>query len=159
MVYYSFNLLRNNTLNIFVDADACPKVIKEILYRAAVRTEITTTFVANSWLELPKSDFIKMKKVGQGFDVADNIIVEMVSAGDLVITADIPLASTVVDKGALALNPRGKLYTKNNIQDALATRDLLSHLRDTGTISGGPNSLSKRDRQDFANNLDRILAH
>ena len=145
-------------MHIYVDADACPKVIKEILYRAAQRAKIITTFVANSWLELPSSEFIRMKKVGRGFDVADNVIVELVELGDLVITADIPLANDVVNKGAVALNPRGKLYTKNNIQDALATRDLLSHLRDTGNISGGPSSLSKSDRQQFANNLDRIIA-
>ena len=143
---------------IFVDADACPKVIKEILYRAAVRTKIITTFVANSWLDLPDSEFIKMKKVGAGFDVADDEIVLQANKGDLVITADIPLAYEVVKKGCVALNPRGKVYTENNIQDALATRDLLGHLRDTGAISGGPGALSKSDRQDFANNLDRIIA-
>ena len=144
-------------MKIFVDADACPKVIKEILYRAAERTKILTTFVANHWLSLPESDYFKMKKVGAGFDVADSEIVLQAEPGDLVITADVPLAYEVVKKGCLALNPRGQVYTDNNIQDALATRDLMTQLRDVGTISGGPGVLSKSDRQAFASCLDRII--
>jgi uncharacterized protein len=144
-------------MHILVDADACPKIIKEILYRAAMRTKILTTFVANSRLELPKSEYIKMKKVGAGFDVADNEIVSMAKAGDLVITADIPLAYEAVKKGCTALNPRGKMYNENNIQEILATRDLMGHLRDTGVITGGPGSLSKGDRQAFASHLDKII--
>jgi uncharacterized protein YaiI (UPF0178 family) len=145
-------------MKIVVDADACPKVIKDILYRAAERTQITTTFVANHWLSLPQSEYIKMKKVSAGFDVADAEIVLLVQPGDLVITADIPLAYEVVKKGCVALNPRGQVYTDRNIQDALATRDLMSQLRDSGMVSGGPSALSKSDRQAFANHLDRILA-
>lgn len=144
-------------MHILVDADACPKVIKEILFRAAIRAKILTTFVANSWLDIPKSEFLKMKKVGSGFDVADAEIVSQAVSGDLVITADIPLAYDAVKKGCIALNPRGRVYTENNIQDALATRDLMGHLRDSGAISGGPGALSKSDRQAFANHLDRII--
>lgn len=145
-------------MKIYVDADACPKVIKEILYRAAVRAKVVTTFVANHWLSLPQSEFIRMKKVSAGFDVADSEIVLQAKAGDLVITADIPLAYEVVKKGCVALNPRGQVYTDRNIQDALATRDLMSQLRDSGLASGGPSALSKSDRQAFANHLDRFLA-
>jgi hypothetical protein len=144
-------------MKIYVDADACPKVIKAVIYKAAMRRKIVTTFVANSWLDLPKSEFIKMKKVGAGFDVADVEIVTLANPGDLVITADIPLAHDAVKKGCFALNPRGKLYTERNIQDVLATRDLMTQLRDTGTISGGPSALSKSDRQAFANHLDQFI--
>ena len=144
-------------MKIYVDADACPKVIKEIVYRAAMRKKITTTFVANNWLDLPKSDFIKMRKVGSGFDVADAEILALADRFDLVITADIPLAHEAVKKGCFALNPRGQLYTERNIQDVLATRDLMTGLRETGMISGGPSALSKSDRQAFANHLDRII--
>lgn len=146
-------------MHILVDADACPKVIKEILFRAAIRAKIKTTFVANSWLTLPISEYIHMKKVISGFDVADNKIIEMVQARDLVITADIPLAFSVIKKKALALNPRGKVYNENNIQDALATRDLLRHLRDIGSISGGPSAITKSCRQEFASNLDKIITY
>jgi uncharacterized protein len=144
-------------MHILVDADACPKVIKEILYRAAVRTKTCTTFVANRWLELPASTFIKMKKVGSGFDVADAAIVAQAIPGDLVITADIPLAYAVVKKGCTALNPRGMIYTDDNIQEALATRDLMTQLREEGSIRGGPSTLKKNDRQTFACHLDRII--
>jgi len=144
-------------MHIFVDADACPKVIKEIICRAAIRTSILTTFVANHFLSLPQSEFIRMKKVGAGFDIADAEIATQAAPGDLVITADIPLAHEVVTKGCIALNPKGTVYTDDNIQNALATRDLMSQLRDTGTISGGPSPLSKSDRQAFASHLDRII--
>ena len=141
-------------MNIFVDADACPKAIKEILYRAAMRAHIPTTFVANHWLDLPPSDFITMKKVGSGCDVADHAIIGLMSPGDLVVTADIPLAYDAVQKGGLSLNPRGQLYSENNVEAVLASRDWMAHLRDAGTITGGPSPLSKRDCQDFANQLD-----
>lgn len=144
-------------MHILVDADACPRDIKEILYRAAMRTKSRMTFFANRWLELPASEFIKMKKVGLGFDVADAEIVAQAIPGDLVITADIPLAYAAVKKGCVALNPRGMLYTDDNIQDALATRNLMTQLRDAGTISGGPGALRKSDRQTFASHLDRII--
>jgi uncharacterized protein len=146
------------SMRILVDADSCPKVIKEILFRVAYRTKLQIIFVANCWLDLPKSEYIELKKVGSGFDVADDEIIKMSQPGDLIITADIPLAYAVVKKGCLALNPRGKVYSENNIQDALSNRDLLSHLRDTGTITGGPGNLSKSNRQEFANNLDKIIS-
>ena len=144
-------------MKIWVDADACPKAIKEILFRAAMRTEIHVTLVANQRLEIPDSPFITMKKVGAGFDVADDAIVELVEAGDLVITADIPLADAVVQKGGQALDPRGHLYTKENIKQRLSTRNLMEQLRDSGVVTGGPNALSARDKQKFANQFDRII--
>lgn len=144
-------------MHILVDADACPKVIKEILCRAAVRTKVCTTFVANKLLNLPTSQFIKMKKVGSGFDAADAEIVAQILSGDLVITADIPLAYAVVKKGCIALNPRGIMYTDENIQEALATRDLMAQLRDSGIIGGGPSALKKSDRQAFASHLDKLI--
>ncbi len=145
-------------MQIWVDADACPKPIKEILYRAAQRAQVMTTLVANHSLMVPKSKFIKALRVESGFDVADNFIVQKSVEGDLVITADIPLAALVIEKGALALNPRGELYTRDNIGERLAMRDLVSELRDTGMNLGGPAPLNQRDRQSFANQLDRLLA-
>ncbi len=144
-------------MRIFVDADACPKVIKEILYRAAERTQIQLILVANKILDIPRLPYIKAIKVSSGFDVADNLIVEQVLAGDLVITADIPLADAVISKGGLVLNPRGQLYTVENIKERLTMRNLMEQLRGTGEISGGPAALNKSDRQAFANQLDRIL--
>ena len=144
-------------MRILVDADACPKVIKEILFRAAVRTETHIILVANQRLEIPPSPFIKMHKVGAGFDVADHEIICQVQPGDLVITADIPLADAVIENGCLALNPRGLLYTKENIKERLSTRNLMMELRDTGIVTGGPNTLKQRDRQAFANQLDTLL--
>ena len=145
-------------MQILVDADACPKVIKEILFRAAVRAEIQVIFVANQRLEIPRSPFIKMHKVAPGFDVADHEIIQQAAPGDLVITADIPLADAVIEKGGLALNPRGLLYTKENIKERLSTRNLMMELRDTGVVTGGPNTLKQRDRQAFANQLDQFIA-
>ena len=144
-------------MHILVDADACPKVIKTIWFRAAMRTETLTTVVANTRLEMPTSDFIKMRRVNAGFDVADDNIIAQARPGDLVITADIPLAYAVIKKGCLALSPRGELFTENNIQERLATRDLMEKLRETGVISGGPGTLTLRDRQAFASHLDRII--
>lgn len=145
-------------MRIWVDADACPNVIKDILYRAAERAGVELTLVANQPLATPRSRFIRSKQVAGGFDVADNWIVEAVQAGDLVITADIPLAAAVVDKNALALNPRGELYTEENVRERLNLRDMMDELRSTGVVTGGPPSISKRDRQAFANQLDRLLA-
>ncbi len=143
---------------IYVDADACPKVIKEILYRAAVRAKIEVIVVANQILATPPSPFIKSIQVASGFDVADNEIVKRVNPRDLVITADIPLASLVVAKGAAALNPRGTLYTEANIRQRLAIRDLNDSLRSCGALTGGPQAIDKRDRMRFANALDRFIA-
>lgn len=144
-------------MNIWVDADACPVVIKDILYRAAVREEILTTLVANQFLTVPKSPFIKFLQVSQGFDVADNEIVRRCGAGDLVITADIPLAAEVIEKSAHALNPRGELYTVDNIRGRLNMRDFMDTMRASGMESGGPPPLNKKDRQQFANNLDKLI--
>jgi uncharacterized protein YaiI (UPF0178 family) len=145
-------------MHIWVDADACPGVIKDILFRAAERKRIQTTLVANKLLRTPPSPYINAVQVPAGFDVADNRIVQEVSPGDLVITADIPLASAVIEKGGHALNPRGEFYSPENIQERLALRNFLDELRGSGVQTGGPNTLSHNDRQAFANQLDRFLA-
>jgi len=145
-------------MQIWVDADACPKVIKEILFRAAARTGITLTLVANQPIQTPSARHIRSLQVAPGFDVADNEIVRQVTAGDLVITADIPLAAEVIAKGAHALNPRGELYTRENIGARLNMRDFMDNLRGSGIQTGGPPPLNLADRQAFANNLDRLLA-
>ncbi|MDH5570683.1 MAG: YaiI/YqxD family protein [Gammaproteobacteria bacterium] len=144
-------------MQIWVDADACPKVIKEVLFRAAQRTGIDLTLVANQYIDVPKSSNIKSLRVESGFDVADNEIVKRVNSGDLVITGDIPLASEVIDKGAQALNPRGELYTKENIRLRLNMRDFMDTMRASGVDTGGMPPLSQSDRQAFANHLDRFL--
>ena len=145
-------------MKIWVDADACPVVIKEILFRAATRTGIVTTLVANKLLYVPPSPNIHAMQVEKGFDVADNKIVELLEAGDLVITADIPLAALVVAKGGFALNPRGEFYTTANIAERLAMRNLMDELRGNGMELGGPATFSNSDRQAFAAELDRFLA-
>lgn len=144
-------------MRIFIDADACPSVIKEILYRAAERTKTPLILVANQFIATPRSEYIKMIKVRAGFDVADNQIVQSILPGDLVITADIPLADLTIQKRGVVLNPRGQLYTADNIKQRLSMRNLMEHLRDSGVMSGGPAPLSKKERLDFANQLDRIL--
>ena len=143
---------------IWVDADACPSVIKEILFRAAEREKITVTLVANQWLRTPPSRYIHAVQVPGGFDVADGEIVRRVAAGDMVVTQDIPLAALVLEKGALALNPRGELYTRETIAQRLSMRNFMEELRGTGVDTGGPAAFSQRDRQSFANALDRWLA-
>jgi len=145
-------------LKIWVDADACPAVIKEILFRAARRTMTETTLVANQFIRVPTSPYLNSIQVASGFDVADNEIVARLSAGDLVITADIPLAAEVIEKGGHALNPRGELYTTENIKARLNMRDFMDTLRGSGIQTGGPKELSQSDRQAFANALDRLLA-
>jgi uncharacterized protein YaiI (UPF0178 family) len=144
-------------MKIWVDADACPVVIKEILFRAAERTEIPLTLVANQPLSIPPSHHISFIQVASGFDVADNEIVKRVATGDLVITSDIPLASEVIDKGAHALTPRGEKYTSDNIKARLNMRDFMESLRASGVDTGGPPALNHGDRQAFANQLDKIL--
>jgi uncharacterized protein YaiI (UPF0178 family) len=144
-------------MNIWVDADACPGVIKEILFRVADRMEITVTLVANKLLRVPPSRFIKAVQVPAGFDVADNEIVRLTEVGDLVITADIPLAADVLKKAAFALNPRGEFYTVDNIQQMLSMRTFMDELRSSGVDTGGPAPFSHADRQQFANQLDRHL--
>jgi uncharacterized protein YaiI (UPF0178 family) len=142
---------------IWVDADACPKVIKEILFRAADRVGIQLILVANQPLQIPRSKHIRSVQVAAGFDVADNHIAQQLESGDLVITADIPLAAEVIGKGCLALNPRGELYTEDNIRQRLSMRDLMDTLRGSGIDTGGPSAFSHADRQAFANQLDRLL--
>lgn len=145
-------------MHIWVDADACPGVIKEILFRAAVRVGVPLTLVANRWLATPPSPLIRSVQVAGGFDVADRQIEARVSAGDLVVTADIPLAAAVVQAGARALNPRGELYGPENIGEHLARRNFLEEMRSIGEISGGPAPFSASDQKAFARQLDRILA-
>jgi hypothetical protein len=145
-------------MNIWVDADACPVVIKEILYRAANRTKIMTTLVANKSLRVPVSPYIKSLEVPKGFDVADNRIVQELVAGDLVITADIPLAAQVIAKQAHALNPRGEFYSTANITERLAMRNFMEELRASGVETSGPAVFNHSDRQQFAAELDRFLA-
>lgn len=144
-------------MRIWVDADACPNVIKDILFRAANRTKIAMILVANQTIRIPSSPFIKMIQVPGGFDMADNYIVKNLEAHDLVITADIPLADAVIDKGGIALNPRGELYSKKNIKERLSMRDFSENLRGSGVMTGGPARLSKGDIQAFANSLDQFL--
>jgi uncharacterized protein YaiI (UPF0178 family) len=143
---------------IWVDADACPAVVKDILYRAAERTRTPLLLVANQWLTVPPSPWIRMVQVPRGFDVADNHIADAARAGDLVITADIPLAAAVVDKGAAALSPRGEEHTANNVRGLLDMRNAMDQLRASGLNTGGPPAFSQADRQAFANGLDRWLA-
>jgi hypothetical protein len=143
---------------IWVDADACPNVIKDILFRAAERAKIQVTLVANQWIRTPPSRFVNSVQVGAGIDVADSEIVRRASAQDLVITADIPLAALVLEKGALALNPRGELYTADTIAQRLSMRNFMDELRGSGVNTGGPPTLHARDRQVFANQLDQWIA-
>jgi uncharacterized protein YaiI (UPF0178 family) len=145
-------------MQIWVDADACPKPIKDILFRAAERRQVPMILVANKRLWTPPSSFIRALRVPHGFDVADREIVEQVKAGDLVVTADIPLASTVIGRGAQALDPRGVLYTVDNVQERLAVRNLMDQLRASGVETGGPAPWSQSDSHAFANQLDRILS-
>ena len=144
-------------MKIWVDADACPVVIKEILFKAAERTGVEVTLVANRPVRIPSLRCINFVQVASGLDVADNEIVKRLDGGDLVITADIPLAANVIDKGGLALNPRGELYTADSIKSRLSVRDFMDTLRASGIDTGGPPVLNKNDRQNFANQLDRIL--
>jgi len=146
------------TAKIWVDADACPVVIRDILFRAAERVGIELTLVANQPLRVPPSRFIRALQVSSGFDVADNEIVRRVEAGDLVITSDIPLAAEVIEKGGHALSPRGERYTADNIKGRLNMRDFMDTMRASGIQSGGPPALGQADRQAFANHLDRFLA-
>ncbi|MGM0419051.1 MAG: YaiI/YqxD family protein [Thermodesulfobacteriota bacterium] len=146
-------------MNIWVDADACPVVIKEILFRAADRTGIIVTLVANKFIKVPRSKYIKTLQVGQGFDKADDEIINQMSQGDLIITADIPLASEVIENKGIALNPRGLLYSEDNIKEKLNMRDFMETLRAGGIDTKGPPVLGEREKQKFANNLDKIIVN
>jgi len=145
-------------MKIWVDADACPVVIKEILFRAAKRTGITVTLVANQYIRIPPLTCIQFVKVSAGPDVADNEIIKRMDAGDLVISSDIPLAAQAVEKGGLVLDPHGQLYDAENIRERLNMRDFMDSLRNSGVETGGPAAFSQRDRQTFSNHLDSLLA-
>jgi len=145
-------------MKIWVDADACPVVIKDIIFRAADRTQTETTLIANHAMRIPPSKYLKFTQVSAGFDIADNEIVKRCHKGDLVITSDIPLAAEVIEKECLALNPRGELYTASNIKQRLNMRDFMDTLRSSGVQTGGAPPISQSDRQAFANNLDKWLA-
>ena len=145
-------------MQIWVDADACPNAIRDILVRAAERARVFMTLVAGRPVQAPRSRWVTAVTVATGIDAADDAIIDKMQPGDLVVTADIPLAARAVEKGGHALNPRGEFYTPENIRERLAMRDLMAELRDTGSISGGPPPLGKAERQTFANALDRLLA-
>ncbi|NII54878.1 YaiI/YqxD family protein [Luteibacter sp. SG786] len=145
-------------MRIWVDADACPNVIKDILFRAAEREQVEVTLVANQWIRTPASRFVRSIQVPGGFDVADDEIVRRVESGDLVVTQDIPLASFAIEKGALALHPRGEMFTKDTIAVRLSMRNFMEELRGAGVDTGGPAAMHPRDRQAFANELDKWLA-
>lgn len=145
-------------MKIYIDADACPQAVKQILFKAAIRTNHHLILVANKSIYAPQDPLIKVVRVMSGADVADDYIAEHVEANDLVITADIPLANRVIDKNAVALNPRGEFYTKENIKERLSTRDFLHDLRSSGVVTGGPKPLDQKDIRIFANALDRYLA-
>jgi len=144
-------------MKIYVDADACPNVIKSIIFRASERTKTGVLLVANQFITTPSSKYISAIQVHQGFDVADNEILKRVDAGDIVITADIPLASDVIDKGALVINPRGELYTSDNIKARLQMRNFMETLRNSGVETGGPAALNQKDRKKFGNQLDKLI--
>ncbi len=144
-------------MQIWIDGDACPKVIKELIFRAGIRTKTNVLVVANQSILIPPSPFIKKFLVGAGFDVADKYIVDNMQSGDLVITADIPLADAAITKGGFALNPRGEMYTASNVKQRLAIRDLNETLRSCNLISGGPPKFTAKEVRDFANNLDRFI--
>ncbi|NMH63744.1 YaiI/YqxD family protein [Shewanella salipaludis] len=150
--------MNDTNSKIWVDADACPNPIKEILFRAAERKGVRVILVANQLLRVPVSPHIAVVRVGSGFDVADQYIEAQVRANDLVITADIPLAAAVIDKDALAVNPRGELYTADNIRQKLTMRDFMETLRGSGVHTGGPDSFSQADKHAFAKTLDKWLA-
>lgn len=145
-------------MRIWVDADACPGVVKEMLFRAADRCQVEVVLVANQGLRFPPSPYVRSIQVERGFDVADHRIVSEVSPGDLVVTADVPLAAAVVERGAQALDPRGTLYTQGNVREYLDLRNFMTGLRDSGVQTGGPAPLGTAERQAFANQLDRLLA-
>lgn len=142
---------------IWVDADACPVPIREILCRAATRWQVETTFIANHVIKLPPSPWIKSRQVPQGFDVADNEIVAQLTGGDLVITQDIPLAAEAIEQGADVFNPRGQAFTRENIRQRLAMRNFMEEMRNAGQVTGGPSAFSPQDRKEFADQLDRWL--
>lgn len=143
---------------IWIDADACPRVVKEVVFKFSARLKIPVCLVANSFMNLPLSELISFVKVDEGDDVADKYIVEHLDHNDIVITADIPLASSVIEKGALAINPRGELYDEDNIGERLSMRDFMKDLRDNGLVTGGPDSFNQKDKVNFTNTLNKLLS-
>ena len=144
-------------MKVWIDADACPKMVKELVYKASFRLQFPVCLVANSYLSTPPAPNISFVQVDQGADVADAYIVENCAVSDLVVTADIPLAALLVEKGATAINPRGEIYTEENVRERLSVRDFMQELRDSGLETGGPAPLGPKDKERFANALDRIL--
>jgi uncharacterized protein len=144
-------------LKIWIDADACPKVVRQVVFRASYRLQLPVCLVANTYMAVPDGGLVTSIQVGQGADVADSYIVEHVAKKDLVITADIPLAALVVEKGAMAINPRGELYTEENVRERLSIRDFMQDLRDGGMDTGGPPPFGPKDKELFTNSLNRIL--
>jgi uncharacterized protein YaiI (UPF0178 family) len=151
------NTQPSNSLKLWIDADACPVAIKEILFRVADRRQIETTLVANQSIAIPQSNFVRRVTVRDGADVADNAIVELMQPGDVVITGDIPLAARVVDKAGVAISPLGELYDDKSVHERLATRNLMEQFRSAGVETAGPKPLNQKDVQTFANQLDRLL--
>ena len=144
-------------MKVWIDADACPKLVKEIIFKASFRLKVDVCLVANSYMQIPQSPHISLIQVEKGADMADFYIVEHLEASDLVITADIPLASAVVEKNATAINPRGEIYTEENISERLSVRNFMQDLRDSGIDTGGPPPLNAKDKEKFANAFDRIM--
>jgi uncharacterized protein YaiI (UPF0178 family) len=153
-VLFSF---RGHKLIVWIDADACPKIVKEIVFKASFRLQLPVCLVANSYMAVPPSPLITSVQVDKGADVADFYIADHVAEEDLVITADIPLASLIVNKGSLAINPRGELYTEENISERLSMRDFMQGLRDSGVDTGGPPPLGPKDKERFANSFNKII--
>ncbi len=146
-----------NRLKIWIDADACPKVVKETVFNESTRNQLEVILVANSYISHPLSPLIKSIKVDMGADVADQYIVDNLDDTDIVITADIPLAAFAVEKGAVAINPRGEIYTEENVQERLSMRDFMANLRDNGVDTGGPPPFGPKDKQSFTNSLNRLI--
>ena len=153
----SFVTKTDATFTIWVDADACPNLIKNVLFRLADKRQIQVVLVSNHFVKVPKSSYVRSRQVSQGFDEADNEIVSLMSPRDIVVTGDLPLANDVIEKRGLAINPRGMVYSEENIKSHLSRRDLMEDLRDSGMISGGPSALNKKHVQEFSNSLDRAV--
>ena len=147
----------NASFKIWVDADACPNLIKNVIFRLADNRQVDVVLVSNHYVKTPNSRFVSAKQVGKGFDEADNEIIALMSGGDLVVTGDLPLANDVIQKRGFAINPRGTVYDEENIKSHLSRRDLMEELRDSGVVSGGPSALNKKNVQEFANAIDRLV--
>ena len=145
------------SFKIWVDADACPNLIKNVIFRLADNRQVDVVLVSNHYVKTPNSRFVSAKQVGKGFDEADNEIIALMSGGDLVVTGDLPLANDVIQKRGFAINPRGTVYDEENIKSHLSRRDLMEDLRDSGVVSGGPSALNKKNVQEFANAIDRLV--